>query len=359
MPEPTPTYLVCPPDSSGSDLGPRELLGIAREVLQIEAEGILHLLDHLDESFATAVEWIFGARGRVIVTGIGKSGVVGRKIVATLSSTGTPALFLHPVEAMHGDLGVVRGGDIVLALSNSGETDELNLILPTLRSVGTHIIAFTGRLDSALVKYCDLAIYTGVPREACPLGLAPTASTTAMLAMGDALAVALIKKRNFQVQDFQRTHPGGHLGERLDIRLSELMLTGEQIPAVSLDTSIEKALAEMDAKRLGATLVLGPNRELEGIFTDGDLRRAIRRHGDLRGKVVNDLMTRRPTCLNPDQSVGDALEVMEQRLITVLPVVDHHNRIEGILHLHDLLGKGQISFKAQDPGRYPKDNRQE
>ncbi len=357
MPEPTPTHLVCLPDVSGSDLGPRELLAIAREVLQIEAEGILHLLDHLDESFATAVEWIFAARGRVIITGIGKSGVVGRKIVATLSSTGTPALFLHPVEAMHGDLGVVRGGDIVLALSNSGETDELNLILPTLRSVGTRIIAFTGRLDSALVKYCDLAIYTGVPREACPLGLAPTASTTAMLAMGDALAVALIKKRNFQVQDFQRTHPGGHLGERLEIRLSELMLTGEQIPAVSLDTSIEKALAEMDAKMLGATLVLGPNQELEGIFTDGDLRRAIRRHGDLRGKVVNDLMTRRPTCLNPNQSVGDALEVMEQRLITVLPVVDHHNRIEGILHLHDLLGKGQISFKAQDPGRYPKGNR--
>jgi arabinose-5-phosphate isomerase len=359
MPEPTSTHLACLPDVSSSDLGPRELQGIAREVLQIEAEGILHLLDHLDESFATAVEWIFGARGRVIITGIGKSGLVGRKIVATLSSTGTPALFLHPVEAMHGDLGVVRGGDIVLALSNSGETDELNLILPTLRSVGTRIIAFTGRLDSALVKYCDLAIYTGVPREACPLGLAPTASTTAMLAMGDALAVALIKKRNFQVQDFQRTHPAGHLGERLAIRLNELMLTGEQVPTVSLGTGIERALAEMDAKRLGATLVLGPDRELEGIFTDGDLRRAIRRHGDLRGKVVDDLMTRRPTCVLPDQSVGDALEVMEQRLITVLPVVDHHNRIEGILHLHDLLGKGQISFKTQDPGHYPKDNRQE
>jgi arabinose-5-phosphate isomerase len=343
----------------GSDLGPQELLVVAREVLQIEAEGILHLLDHLDESFATAVEWIFGARGRVIITGIGKSGVVGRKIVATLSSTGTPALFLHPVEAMHGDLGVVRGGDIVLALSNSGETDELNLILPTLRSVGTRIIAFTGRLDSALVKYCDLAIYTGVPREACPLGLAPTASTTAMLAMGDALAVALIKKRNFQVQDFQRTHPGGHLGEQLTIRLGELMLTGEQIPAVPLDTSIESALAEMDAKGLGATLVLAPDRKLEGIFTDGDLRRAIRRHVDLRGKIVNDLMTSRPTCLFPDQSVGDALEVMEQRLITVLPVVDRHNRIEGILHLHDLLGKGQISFKSQDPGRHSKGSQQE
>ena len=355
----TPAPLVCPPELSGSDLGSQELLAIAREVLQIEAEGILHLLDHVDESFTTAVEWIYGARGRVIVTGIGKSGVVGRKIVATLSSTGTPALFLHPVEAMHGDLGVVRDGDIVLALSNSGETDELNIILPSLRSVGTRIIAFTGRLDSALVKYCDLSIYTGVPREACPLGLAPTASTTAMLAMGDALAVALIRKRNFQAQDFQRTHPGGHLGERLTIRLSELMLTGEQVPTVSVGTTIERALAEMDAKRLGATLVLGPDRELEGIVTDGDLRRAIRRYGDLRGKVVNDLMTCRPTCVFPDQSVGDALEVMEQRLITVLPVVDRQGRIAGILHLHDLLGKGQISFRSQDPGHCPRDGQQE
>jgi len=247
----------------------------------------------------------------------------------------------------------------VLALSNSGETDELNIILPSLRSVGTRIIAFTGRLDSALVKYCDLSIYTGVPREACPLGLAPTASTTAMLAMGDALAVALIRKRNFQAQDFQRTHPGGHLGERLTIRLSELMLTGEQVPTVSMGTTIERALAEMDAKRLGATLVLGPDRELEGIVTDGDLRRAIRRYGDLRGKVVNDLMTCRPTCVFPDQSVGDALEVMEQRLITVLPVVDRQGRIAGILHLHDLLGKGQISFRSQDPGHCPRDGQQE
>ncbi len=326
-------------------------MAIAREVLQIEAEGILHLLDHLDESFATAVEWIYGARGRVIVTGIGKSGMVGRKIVATLSSTGTPALFLHPVEAMHGDLGVVRNGDIVLALSNSGETDELNIILPSLRGIGTRIIAFTGRLDSALVKYSDLAIYTGVPREACPLGLAPTASTTAMLAMGDALAVALIKKRNFQVQDFRRTHPGGHLGERLHVKLSELMLTGDQIPVVPLGSSVEAALAEMDAKGLGATLILGDDRKLEGIFTDGDLRRAIRRYGELRGRVVDELMTAHPTCMTPDQLVADALEVMEQRLITVLPVVDHQLRLEGIIHLHDLLGKGNISFRNHEPGR--------
>jgi arabinose-5-phosphate isomerase len=344
MPEITSIDRSVSPADPVATLGSRELMAIAREVLQIEAEGILHLLDHLDESFATAVEWIYAARGRVIVTGIGKSGVVGRKLVATLSSTGTPALFLHPVEAMHGDLGVVRGGDIVLALSNSGETDELNVILPSLRAVGTRIIAFTGKLDSALVSYCDLALYTGVPREACPLGLAPTASTTAMLAMGDALAVALIKKRNFQIRDFRRIHPGGHLGERLQIRLSEVMLKGSAIPAVMQGTGVEKALTEMDRKGLGATLILGPDRHLEGIFTDGDLRRAVRRLGNLQGKVIDQLMTPHPAHMSPDQLVADALELMEQRLITVLPVVDNNGRLLGILHLHDLLGKGKISF---------------
>jgi arabinose-5-phosphate isomerase len=241
-------------------------------------------------------------------------------------------------------LGVVRSGDIVLALSNSGETDELNIILPSLRAVGTRIIAFTGKLDSALVKCCDLAIYTGVPREACPLGLAPTASTTAMLAMGDALAVALIKQRNFQVCDFRRIHPGGHLGERLQIKLSEVMLTGSAIPVVLQGTGVEETLAEMDRKGLGATLVLGPDRRLEGIFTDGDLRRALRRLGDLQGKVIDQLMTARPVHMSPGQLVADALELMEQRLITVLPVVDDNGRLLGILHLHDLLGKGKISF---------------
>jgi arabinose-5-phosphate isomerase len=348
MPERVTTHQPARPDAAAVDLDTAELLAIARDVLQIEAEGILYLLDHLDESFATAVRWIYSARGRVIVSGIGKSGVVGRKLVATLSSTGTPALFLHPVEAMHGDLGAVRDDDIVLALSNSGETDELNIILPSLRALGTRIIAFTGRLDSPLASYCDLALYTGVPREACPLGLAPTASTTAMLAMGDALAVALLKQRNFQVQDFRRIHPGGHLGERLQCQLSDVMLTGSAIPTVPQGTGLEAALAEMDRKGLGATLIVGPDHRLEGIFTDGDLRRAIRRHRELHGMIVDQLMTPRPTSISPRQSVADALEVMEQRLITVLPVVDRHRRLQGILHLHDLLGKGNISFKTPD-----------
>lgn len=321
-----------------------EVLRIARDVLQIEAEGITHLLQYLDESFAAAVEWLFEARGRVIVTGIGKSGIVGRKIVATLSSTGTPALFIHPVEAMHGDLGMVRSEDIVIALSNGGETDELNIILPSLRKLGARIIAFTGNLSSTLAKHCDLAIYTGVPREACPLGLAPTASTTAMLAMGDALAVALIKLRNFQACDFHRYHPGGHLGERLGVPIRDVMRRGNEVPRVHLDVPFHEALEEMNHKGMGATLIVGESGELLGIFTDGDIRRCIKRYGNPNEKQIKELMTPRPRSIPVNRSVADALELMERHLITVLPVVDDMDRLQGILHLHDLLGKGRIRF---------------
>lgn len=321
-----------------------EIVQIAREVLRIEAEGIRHLDAHLDESFATAVQWICEASGRVIVTGIGKSGIVGRKIVATFSSTGTPALFIHPVEAMHGDLGMVRNKDIVLALSNSGETDELNIIIPSLRALGIRVIALTGRLDSTLAHHSDLAIYTGVPREACPLGLAPTASTTALLAMGDALAVALIKLKNFQLQDFHRYHPGGHLGERLKVPLSQVMRTGDQIPMVARNASVAEALREMSHKGLGATLIVGDSGGLLGIFTDGDLRRACHEHPDLWSKPISEVMTPNPRSVLAHQSVADALELMEQHLITVLPAVDEAIHPIGILHLHDLLGKGKIKF---------------
>ena len=321
-----------------------EILSIAREVLQIEAEGILHLQDRLDESFARAVQWVFAARGRVIVTGIGKSGIVGRKIVATLNSTGTPALFIHPVEAMHGDLGMVRSGDVALALSNSGETDELNVILPSLRGIGARIIAFTGNLSSTLAECCDLAIYTGVEKEACPLGLAPTASTTAQLAMGDALAVALIRVRNFQASDFHRYHPGGHLGQRLQVPLHEVMLIGEAIPRVNPDTLVPAALMEMSVKAMGATLVVGKDGEMLGIFTDGDLRRALNANPDLTLKPVGEVMTSRPRTVSIDGSVAEALEIMEHHQITVLPVVDGSRKLRGILHLHDLLGKGKIRF---------------
>lgn len=327
-----------------------EILEMAREVLRIEADGILHLLEQVSEDFVTAVQWILAARGRVIVTGIGKSGIVGRKVVATLSSTGTPALFIHPVEAMHGDLGMVRSEDIVLALSNSGETDELNVILPALKNIGTRIIAFTGNLTSTLAHYSDLAIYTGVPREACPLGLAPTASTTAQLAMGDALAVALIKLRDFKVQDFQRYHPGGHLGERLQVPLYEVMRQGPDIPTVVREAPVPDALVEMSRKELGATLIVGPQQELLGIFTDGDLRRALNRFPDLAQRCIHEVMTPRPRSIQADHSVAEALEMMEQYLITVLPVVDAAGHLEGILHLHDLLGKGRIRFTRTNSG---------
>lgn len=330
--------------SRGKDCSRNEILQMAREVLEIEAEGIVHLLGSLGDSFAQAVESIFKARGRVIVTGIGKSGIVGRKIVATLSSTGTPSFFLHPVEAMHGDLGMVRGEDIVLALSNSGETDELNSILPSLKSIGTRVIAFTGNLSSTLAHYSDVAVYAGVEREACPLGLAPTASTTALLAMGDALAVALIRLHNFQECDFRRYHPGGHLGERLQEPLSEVMREGESIPMVKDDALVSEALAEMTVKGLGATLVVGQDDNLVGIFTDGDLRRAVGAFSEPAGKCVRQVMTPRPRSVNVDRSVAEALEVMERHLITVLPVVDDGGRLRGILHLHDLLGKGKIRF---------------
>ncbi len=327
-----------------------EILEMAREVLRIEADGILHLLEQVSEDFVTAVQWILAARGRVIVTGIGKSGIVGRKMVATLSSTGTPALFIHPVEAIHGDLGMVRSEDIVLALSNSGETDELNVILPALKNIGTRIIAFTGNLTSTLAHYSDLAIYTGVPREACPLGLAPTASTTAQLAMGDALAVALIKLRDFKVQDFQRYHPGGHLGERLQVPLYEVMRQGPDIPTVVREAPVPCALVEMSRKELGATLIVGPQQELLGIFTDGDLRRALNRFPDLAQRCIHEVMTPQPRSIQADHSVAEALEMMEQYLITVLPVVDATGHLEGILHLHDLLGKGRIRFTRTNSG---------
>lgn len=321
-----------------------DILATARSVLEIEAEGLRHLLDHMGDAICLAVQWIFETRGRVIVTGIGKSGIVGRKIVATLSSTGTPSFFLHPSEAVHGDLGMVRGEDIILALSNSGETDELNMIFPSLRRAGTRIIAFTGNLDSTLARQADLAVYTGVQREACPFGLAPTASSTAQLAMGDALAVALIKMRNFQPQDFRRFHPGGHLGERLRIPLFELMTQGDAIPKVREETLLPDALEEMTRKGIGATLVVNAQGRLTGIYTDGDLRRTLDRFENWATTPIGQVMTQAPMSIEAEKSVAEALELMEKHLITVLPVVSKTGELAGILHLHDLLGKGRIKF---------------
>jgi len=320
------------------------LLDLAREVLSIETEGIAALIPKLDASFVQAVDLIYRAKGRVILTGVGKSGLVARKMVATFNSTGTPALFLHPVEAMHGDLGMVSKEDVVLALSNSGETKELTILLPSFQRLETPVIAFTGRPQSTLARHSRVVIDTGVPREACPLGLAPTASTTAMLAMGDALAVALLTKRGFKASDFRRFHPGGSLGERLTLAISEVMRTGGQIPFTLADHALEEIVREMDAKLLGATLVVDQRRGLKGIITDGDLRRALKKWGNIQDKKAKDLMTPKPRTIGPGSMASQALELMEHKSVTVLPVVDEKNIVLGIVHLHDLLGRGEFKF---------------
>ncbi len=321
------------------------LLDLAREVLTIEAEGISTLIQKLDASFVKAVELIYRAKGRVIVTGVGKSGIVARKLVATFNSTGTPALFLHPVEAMHGDLGMVSREDVVLALSNSGETKEITILLPSLARLEVPVIGLTGRPHSTLARHSRVAIDTGVPREACPLGLAPTASTTAMLAMGDALAVVLLTKRGFKASDFRQFHPGGTLGERLSLAISEVMLTGDRIPLASLDQPLAEVIREMDEKRLGAALVVDRHQTLKGIVTDGDLRRALKKWGNILEKKARAVMTPRPHAIGPGALASQALELMEHHAITVLPVVDEGQKVLGIVHLHDLLGRGEFKFR--------------
>ncbi|MBM4286934.1 MAG: KpsF/GutQ family sugar-phosphate isomerase [Deltaproteobacteria bacterium] len=323
-----------------------QLLTLAREVLTIEAEGVFGLIAKLDDNFVRAVLLVFQAKGRLIVTGVGKSGIVARKIVATLNSTGTPALFLHPVEAMHGDLGMISQDDVVLALSNSGETSELTILLPSFKRLGVPLIALTGRPESTLARHSDVIIDVGVPREACPLGLAPTASTTAALAMGDALAVALLTRRGFKASDFRRFHPGGNLGARLSLAIGEVMLSGDRVPRVSQEQNLITALDEIDQKGFGATLVVDEAGILQGIFTDGDLRRCLRKYQNIWDKTVAQVMTPSPHAIGPQALASQALEVMEQKAITVLPVVDERRVVLGIVHLHDLLGRGEFRFSG-------------
>jgi arabinose-5-phosphate isomerase len=314
------------------------LIKQAKEVLQIEAQGILDLVERIGPEFEQAVGMILSSKGRVILTGIGKSGIVGKKITATLNSTGTPSLFLHPVEAVHGDLGVVTADDIVVAISNSGYTKELISILPTLKGLGAKVIALCGDPESPLAKEGHLFIDVGVEREACPLGLAPTTSTTAALAMGDALAVVLINRRQFNRRDFKRFHPGGSLGDRFSIRIKEVMLKGDKIPLVLKDQTIEEAIFEIDRKRLGASLVVDDGLILQGIVTDGDIRRSLLRLGDIMGLKVERIMSTSPRMVDEEKKVAEAVALMEHNTITVLAVVDRVKRVKGIIHLHGLLG---------------------
>lgn len=317
-------------------------LARAKEVLQIEAEGITAVIDQLDADFDTAIELILACPTRLIITGIGKSGIIGQKIAATLNSTGTPSIFLHPVEAMHGDLGIVHPSDVVLAISYSGETSELNLLMPTLKKRGVKTIALTGNRHSSLADFADATLCAAVPREACPLGLAPTASTTAAMAVGDALAVVLIDRKNFAASDFRRNHPGGSLGERLKVKVSEVMMTGISLPTVRPDTPFADFVAILNEKNIGAVLVL-EDHELRGIITDGDIRRLIcSKSSDLGSVVAGQVMTASPKTIKEDLLAADALSIMQRHEVTALPVTSKNGKLCGLLHLHDLLGKGEF-----------------
>lgn len=315
-----------------------KLIKQAREVLEIEAQGILGLIERMGTEFEQAVEMIANSKGRVILTGIGKSGIVCRKITATLNSTGTPSLFLHPVEAAHGDLGVVTADDVVIAISNSGHTKELIGILPTLKSFGAKVIAFCGDRESPLARGSHIFIDVGVEREACPLGLAPTTSTTAALAMGDALAVVLVNRKQFNRRDFRRFHPGGRLGDRLSLEVEDLMLMGDKIPSVFPDKTVRETVLEINRKKLGASLVVDHALVLLGIVTDGDLRRSLLNWDDIMDLKVEKIMSTSPKTIYEKGKLSEALELMENNAITVLPVVDKEKRVKGIIHLHDLLG---------------------
>ncbi len=325
----------------------RDILAEAGAVLKLEAESILRLSQRLDSGFARMVEMICASKGRVIVSGIGKSGIIARKISATLNSTGTRSLFLHPVEAMHGDLGIVSPEDIFVALSSSGETHELNVLLPTIRTVGCTVIAFTGNPASTLARASDLVIDVGVEKEACPLGLAPTCSTTAMLAMGDALAVVLIQRKEFKSDDFKRFHPGGALGQRLARKVGDIMLTGASIPSIGVGAAMDAAIDEMNRHSLGVILILEPDDRLAGIITDGDIRRAVARREPLHDMRVDQLMSATPRQAHPETPAYDALNTMEHFQITILPITDENKIVKGILHLHDILGKGEFAFKGE------------
>ncbi len=313
-----------------------------RQVLQIEAEAILALIQKLDERFDRAVEILRDCRGRVVLTGMGKSGSVAQKIASTMASTGTPAFFLHPAEGGHGDLGMLVRGDVVIAISNSGETDELVGLLPAIKRLGLTLIALVGDSTSTLARQCDVAIDVSVAKEACPLALAPTASTTAALAMGDALAVVLLEQRGFTEADFVLLHPAGSLGRRLFWRVQDLMHAGEQLPIIAQGTLMRDALTEISRKQLGMTAVVDEAGILTGIITDGDLRRVLQEGIDLLQRQVRECMTPHPKTIDREALAAKALEVMERHAITSLLIVDPEGRPEGVIHLHDLLRAGVV-----------------
>lgn len=319
-----------------------KLKQLARAVLDIEAQAVADLRDRIDDDFVRACQYMLACQGRVIVIGMGKSGHIGGKIAATLASTGTPAFFVHPAEASHGDLGMITARDMVLALSNSGETGEIITILPLIKRLGVPLIALTGKPASTLARAATVHIDVSVEKEACPLGLAPTASTTAVLAMGDALAISLLESRGFTSQDFARSHPGGRLGRRLLLLIEDVMHTGERIPRSMPEDPLGAALMEMTRKGLGITIVVNGDDRVLGIFTDGDLRRALDRQIDVHTTPVGEVMTRHCKTVNPGMLAAEALQLMEEYKINALPVVDQTGLLRGALNMHDLLRAGVV-----------------
>ena len=312
-------------------------IALAHETLDIEAAAVLGLKSRVGAAFAQAVAMVLAVQGRVVVMGMGKSGHVGRKIAATLASTGTPALFVHPAEASHGDLGMITASDLVLAISNSGESQEMAAILPVLKRLGAPVVAMTGNPQSTMARHADLWLDSAVDKEACPLNLAPTASTTAQLALGDALAVALLDARGFRAEDFARSHPGGALGRKLLTHVNDVMRSGDAVPRVTPQASFSDLMREMSAKGLGATAIVDGDGAVVGIFTDGDLRRLVEQGVDLRAKTAQDVMHRSPCTVDAQALAVDAADLMERKRITSVLVVDQEGRLCGALNSNDLM----------------------
>ncbi|MBI5076567.1 MAG: KpsF/GutQ family sugar-phosphate isomerase [Nitrospirae bacterium] len=316
-------------------------IDIAKKVLQTEADAVRSLIDRIDQTFEKAVEIILNSKGRVVVTGMGKSGLVGKKIAATLASTGTPSFFMHPAEASHGDLGMVTADDVIIAISNSGETDEIISIIPFLKRFNVGLISLTGNHGSTLAKAAEVNLDISVQEEACPLGIVPTSSTTAALAMGDAIAVALLTKRGFQQDDFASFHPSGSLGKKLFIRVKDLMHSGDSLPITPPDASLAEAVINISSKRLGITVIADNEKTMLGIITDGDVRRGIEKWGkDFFDMMASEVMTTDPRIIAEDELAAKALGIMEKLAITALVVISENNRVTGVLHLHDILKKG-------------------
>jgi len=313
-----------------------DAIAIARDVLEIEAKAITDLVSHLNEAFSKAIRIIMERRGRVVVSGIGKSGHIARKIASTLASTGTPAFFVHPAEASHGDLGMVMRDDVFIGLSNSGESAELLAIVPLLKRQGAKLIALTGNPKSTLAQEADVHLYAGAEKEACPLNLAPTASTTAALALGDALAVALMHAKGFTRDEFARSHPGGALGRKLLTHVRDVMRTGENAPSIDSAATAMDAMLEMSRGRMGMTAILDQNQRVIGIFTDGDLRRTLEKGGDLRALKITQVMRADPRTIGPERLAAEAVEIMERYKVNQLLVVDADKRLVGALNMHDL-----------------------